>query len=170
MYRLINGVLFYVVWFLLLQGATQGDTTWGLLAAAGALAVHLLISDNLVHELKVIGLTCVCGFALDTLYLQLGAIEYMAPNLWIPGTAPFWVVGIHILFGTSINLSLFFLVKRPALAAIAGAAAAPWSYLVAGHLGAIEIFWWPPYILGLIGVIWALYTPLVIYLAQRVKQ
>ena len=163
--KLLNYVLFQAGWLACVIGAAQGWPGGGLLAVAAIVAVHLLLARRPAREAALLALCAAIGGAFDSLLLATGWIAYPHGS-WIPGFAPYWIVALWILFGTTLNLSIQWLRGRALLAAALGAAGAPLSYAAGAELGAMTLLQPMPALVALAAG-WAVLMPLLAALARR---
>jgi hypothetical protein len=80
--------------------------------------------------------------------------------------APYWIVTMWMLFGTTINMSMRWMRGRPLLASAFGFVGGPLAY-VAGHkIGGIQFVDQAPAI-AMLAVGWAVIMPLLMQLGER---
>jgi hypothetical protein len=142
-HTLLNAGLFQVTWFAAVMGGT--------LAGAGAcalLAAHALARGRARADLTLAAVLGAIGFGLDTLWIQTGVLDYHGSLL-----APPWIVALWVAVGFSINHSLSMFLGRPWLAALAVAAACPFSYLGGAALGGVTIA--EPWRLAIVALAWS---------------
>jgi hypothetical protein len=89
-------------------------------------------------EVKLILAAAVIGLILDSALASAGLVSFTS-GVWIDGIAPHWMVGLWIAFATTLNISMRWLVTRPALAVVFGALGGPVAYCAGAKLGAIAI-------------------------------
>lgn len=163
--RILNYALFQAGWLACVIGAARGWPMIGLLSVAPIVAMHLRLARQPWREAALLGLCALIGGAYDSLLLATGWIEY--PNgQWIPGLAPYWIVALWILFGTTLSLSLQWLRGRVLLAALLGAIGAPLSYLGGAELGAMTLSQ-PAAAMMALAAGWAILMPALASLSAR---
>ncbi|HET9485334.1 MAG TPA: DUF2878 domain-containing protein, partial [Xanthomonadales bacterium] len=111
-----NALLFQLCWIAFVAGAGRGNPWIGFVPLAAFAAWQLRASTVRGADLKLMGIAAVLGFAVDTSYVQAGALHFAAA---VPSTevAPVWIVGMWVAFALTLNHSLSFL-KHQRLAAI----------------------------------------------------
>ena len=87
-------------------------------------------------------------------------------SAWPAGLAPYWMLSLWIVFATTLNHSLRWLMNRPVAAALAGAIGGPLAYLAGAKLGALSIVT-PAVTLPFIALLW---TPAMITLSMTVMR
>ena len=82
------------------------------------------------------------------------------------GLAPYWIIGMWMLFATTLNISLGWLKSSRVLAALFGGIGGPLSYYTGSELGGV-IFVDQTAALIALGVGWATLMPILLSLATR---
>ncbi|MEJ8568661.1 DUF2878 domain-containing protein [Elongatibacter sediminis] len=163
--KLLNYGLFQVGWLACVVGAAGGYPQAGVLAVAVIAALHLTLAARASRELAVLAACALLGGAFDSIVLATGWVIY--PNgEWIPGAAPYWIIAMWVLFGSTLNLSMGWLRGRPWVSALLGAIGAPLSYLGGARLGAMTLVE-PVAAMTLLAVGWAAMLPVLVRLASR---
>lgn len=165
---LLNFVLFYVVWFLSLQGAASGRPWLGPLALLIFLAVQLRLSRAPRVDAWLAALAAVGGLIFDTLYIQLGLMSYASP-VPFAAIAPYWILGMWANFGLTLNSSLGWLQGRWVLAALFGAIGGPLAYLTGLKIGAATFNASPVVVYAALALAWGTATPILLGFAQRLS-
>jgi hypothetical protein len=140
---LLNAGLFQATWFAAVVGGTAPACV-----ACGLLAAHVATRAQPRADALLAVVVAAIGFALDTLWIRVGVLDY-GGAIW----APPWIVALWAAVGLSLNHSLAFCVRRPLLGSALVAVTAPISYSGGAALGAVTI----PVSAGLavIAVVWA---------------
>ena len=134
----INVALFYLGWFGIVLTAQSGAIILPLALTALALLIFTMTSANKFAELRLVGLCCAIGVALDILSIWLGAFKFTTPpQLGLP--YPLWMICLWIIFGTTLRRSLNRVVTRPTLGGLFGAIGGPLSYLAAEALHVLSV-------------------------------
>lgn len=132
---------------------------------AASTALHLRFSPCPRDEARVIAVGSVAGVLGDLAAVGLGIWQFQGEG----SSAGFLLVFLALWanFGATLRISLRFLWRRPALAALLGACGAPLTYWVAHRFGAIRIA--EPIGQGMawVGVQYALSIPAWLWLARR---
>ena len=140
-YLIANFVLFQASWIALVAGAANGLLLPGALLTAVFVGWELSRSDN-PRELCLLVAVAVCGgIVIDGGY----AVTAVLFALCIPPLAPWWILGLWVVFALTLTESMGWMRRRRLLGSLMAAVAAPLSYYAGYKLGAIEFplgFWW----------------------------
>ncbi len=162
---LINFAAFQIGWFSSVIGAAQQMPWLGPLAFLVVLAIHLRQASRPKSELGLVIACGVIGIFFDSLLVAAGWVTYPS-GLFSELMAPYWIVTMWMLFGTTLNLSMRWMKGRPVLAALLGAIGGPSSYYAGQKLGGIQFLEFLPAMIAL-AIGWAVFMPLLIRLAER---
>jgi hypothetical protein len=162
---LANVVLFQAAWLAGVLGAAQGRPWVGPAAALAVVAWHLLRARRAWPEALLLAAAVAVGAAFESLLVAAGWLRFDA-GVVIAGTAPVWMIALWPVFATTLNVSLRLLHRRPLVAALLGAVAAPLAYYVGGRMGAVE-FVSPGSALLAIAAGWLVLMPVLVSLAVR---
>jgi hypothetical protein len=162
---LINLSLFKAGWLASVFTAAASVPAAGAAVVAVVVAVHLLRADDTRPEFELLLFAALLGLGWESLLVSLGLVQYSAGSP-IPGMAPYWIVGMWVLFATTINFGMRWLHKNIAVAAIAGAIGGPLSFAAGAKVGAVS-FPNPQLSLLIIASGWALLLPLLVRFAAR---
>jgi hypothetical protein len=132
---------------------------------ATACACHLALSAKPGRELRLILAAMLVGAAWESAIVQLGLLGYTHGGL-VDGFAPLWIVAMWALLATTLNVSMRWLKRRWAIAALMGAVAGPLSFLGGQALGAAT------FLAGTTTTIvlsagWACLMPLMMWISDR---
>jgi hypothetical protein len=161
----VDFALFQLAWFACATQAAQGRPALGIAAVAAFVAWQWARSDRRQAEAMLVVIALALGLAWDTALLQSGLVRYAAPGP-LPGVAPAWILAMWALLAAVLRGPLRWLRGRPWLAAALGAVGGPASYAAAARLGACELAGGMA-ALGVLGLGWALLTPLLLEAARR---
>ena len=162
---LLNVVAFKVAWVSTIFGGANGLPLLGPLAVAVAIAIHLWFAPMPRRELMLILLTGAIGMAWDSMLVTAGWLVYPTGTI-VAGLAPYWILGMWMLFATTLNVAFRWLRSRLVLAAVMGAVFGPLSYFAGSSAGAVTLAEPVPALVSL-GVAWALLMPGLIVLARE---
>ena len=162
---ILNVAAFQVGWFSCVLGAANGYPWLGPIVVLGVVTLHLLLVHRPGRELALILLAGAIGALFDTALVRSGWLSYPNGTIW-DNTAPYWIVALWLSFATTLNLSMRWLRGRPGLAMLFGAIGGPLSYLAGARLGGLE-FIDQPAALAALALGWALVTPLLVLVSQR---
>lgn len=159
-----NLIGFQSVWMASVGGAAYGYWWLGPLAVLLFAGWQLSIGPDRRADLRILAICAVLGFAVDSLWVQLGWMQFASPLPW-PGLAPIWIVAMWVGFALTLNHSLAGFKPRPWLAAAFGVVGGPLAYYAAARAWSAVVIadsLWP--YLGL-ALAWGLLTPLLLRLA-----
>lgn len=136
MFTVYNFVAYQLAWFAVVLGAAHGHAWEGTAVALLVTAVHLWLRREPV-EVRLVCAACVIGLVIDSTLAATGQVRFASASS-LP-IAPFWMLGLWIAFATTLNHSLRWLMRRPAVAALGGAVFGPLAYLAGEKLGALSL-------------------------------
>jgi hypothetical protein len=165
-HKLLNYVGMQVGWFASAMGAVWGMPLLGPLVVLIYLGGHLRLSRQPKRELSLIASVGLIGMGVDSLKKVTRLVEY-ASDGDISFLAPLWIVGMWVLYATSLNGSLDWMRRKYPLAAILGAIAGPTSYLAGERLGAVAFGHALAPTLIILALVWGSIVPLTAWLAER---
>jgi hypothetical protein len=160
----LNILFLQVLWFAAVLGAAHDWMTPALLWFAPFVAWHTLRGAFARRDLIMLTVAAPLGFALDTLWVTLGWLEF-GHALPDPRFAPYWIVVLWVGLALTLNHSLRWLQTRLALASVLSLASAPLSYYAASRLGAAEIVD-PLRFYAALGLSWGIVIPTLLLLAR----
>jgi hypothetical protein len=149
-FNIWNFVAYQLTWLAVLISAAQDHAWVGASLAIVVAAVHVRLRREGL-ELKLIGLAALIGMLVDSTLAMTGQIRFA--SAWPPNLAPYWMLSLWIVFATTLNHSLRWLMMRPVAAALAGGVGGPLAYLAGAKLGALSITT-PAVTLPLIALLW----------------
>jgi len=161
---ILNFILFQAGWFTSVVGAAQGYPLAGPVATVIAVALHLRFAKRPMPEFLLVAACGGIGLVFDSVLVYFGWVAYPS-GMFHPQLAPYWIVGMWMLFATTLNVSLGWLRSRWWLAAVLGLIAGPMSYVAGQKLGGIEFIDQTAALVAL-GIGWALMLPFLSWLAQ----
>jgi hypothetical protein len=162
---LVNLSLFKAGWLASVFTAAASVPAAGATVVAVVVAVHLFRAENVEKEAQLLLFAALLGLGWESLLVSFGLVQYSIGSAF-PGVAPYWIVGMWVLFATTINVGLRWLHKHIAIAAIAGAFGGPLSFIAGEKVGAVS-FPDPQVSLLVIAAGWALLLPLLVRIAAR---
>ncbi|MEO7385464.1 MAG: DUF2878 domain-containing protein [Gammaproteobacteria bacterium] len=165
---LINFIGFQVVWFLSLFGAGTHRAWLGAIALAPFTAWHFRAVTNPRAEFALVGIACVVGFVVDTLFIQAHLLAYAEP-LPFTAVAPYWILGMWVNFALTLNGSMRWLHGRYLLAAALGAIGGPVAYIAGVKLGAARLLAGEMAVYAVLALVWAVAVPLLVLATEKVN-
>lgn len=168
--KLLNGLLFYVGWFICVIAAAKNRPEWALVATVAIVAAHFILYDKRWKDFILLVVLSSAGLLIDTFFLWAGWISYQSPNRFFIHLAPLWIVCLHAIFSTTINHSLAWLKNYLFASSFLGAGGIAWTYLAGQRLGAIDLLL--PNFLSLlaIGCVWFFYLPCVYWFSLQLDK
>lgn len=166
--KLLNAVLFQVVWFAAVLGAAWGMAWLGPLVLLPVLAINQAISEDRSGDLKLLVVAGLLGFLFDTTLVAMGVFTPLQQLFPRPCSPP-WMIGLWLNFAATLNLSLGWLRERYLLATLFGAIGGPLAYYSGAKLGATETL---PTSGGLLilALGWGVMTPLLVRVAKMTRR
>jgi hypothetical protein len=164
---IVSFLVFQGAWFACVLGAAWGRPDLGVTIALLVCGAHLALSAGRRNDLVLACAALALGLIWDTAMLRFGVVGYAAPGP-VPGWAPGWILALWLLFATLLRGPLRWLHGRTLLAALLGGVGGPLSYLGAVRLGAGS-FRNVEEAMLVLGLGWAVMTPLLIELARRLE-
>ncbi|MGB5492160.1 MAG: DUF2878 domain-containing protein, partial [Woeseiaceae bacterium] len=129
------------------------------------LAIHLRQARRPEAELTLIVACGLVGMFFDSILVAFNWVSYPSGQ-FSEFLAPYWIVTMWMLFGTTLNLSMGWLKGRPLLAALFGAIGGPASYIAGQKLGGIVFVDYYAALIAL-AIGWAVFMPLLLIVAER---
>ena len=161
----INILAFKIAWLSSILGGANGMPLIGPIAVGIALLVHLRRASEPSREMTLVLLTGAIGMAWDSVMVSAGWLVYPAGTL-VAGLAPYWILGMWMLFATTLNVSFRWLRSQLGVAAIMGAVFGPLSYYAGASAGAVQLTE-PALAFGAIGIAWALMMPGLVLIGRE---
>lgn len=162
----LNVAILYAAWFATVFAAAAGRPFLAAAASLAAVLVNVAIAPNRAAELRLVLQAAIVGLVFDAIVINSGLATYASPGP-IESLPPFWLLTIWMAFATSLNVSLAWLKYRLVLAGLLATVVGPLSYYAGARLGAMEFsqpLWIPVVVLG---ALWALAFPLLLFLSRR---
>ena len=162
----LNLIGFQTVWMASVGGAANGYWWAGPVAVIVFAGWQLSVGPDRRADMLLLTTCAVLGFAVDSLWVQLGWMQFASPLPW-SDFAPIWIVAMWVGFALTLNHSLAGFQRRLWLAALFGVIGGPLAYFAAARAwSAVTIAEGAlPYV-GL-AVAWGALTPLLLALAVR---
>ncbi len=162
---IVNFAAFQIGWFSSVIGAAKQMPWLGPAALVIVLAIHLRQARRPQLELLLVASCGLIGVFFDSVLVAMNWVAYPSGQ-FSELLAPYWIVTMWMLFGTTLNQSMSWLKGRPILAVLLGAIGGPASYVAGQKLGGIQFVEFAPAIAAL-AVGWAVFMPILMSLAER---
>lgn len=163
--QIVNFVLFQLAWFAAVIGAAARWPALGTACVLLVIAVHVARAARPRVELAFVAIVVAVGLLAESAVALQGHIVYPSgqPVEWL---APYWIVALWALLATAPNVTLRWLKRRPALAALLGAVSGPASFVAGVGLGGARFVDATPALVTL-AVTWAVLMPSLMALSNR---
>ena len=164
---LINFGLYQIGWFAIAVGAANDRPWLGMGLGLAAIGVHLLLAHGWLRHLSLVLAAGVLGLAFDSLQLWVGVFRFPS-GVIVQWLAPPWDVVLWMQFATILPFCLRWLSRRYLLGSVLGFIGGPLAFYAGERLGAISFL--SPRLLhfAVLGVVWALAFPLLIWLSDTI--
>lgn len=165
---LLNIGLFKIGWLACVMGAANNMALQGCLLALLIAAISIKQASNPRSEIVFVGTVAAIGLLWETLVVSQQWMVYASHSTAGDGIvfAPYWLVVMWILFATTINHSLSWLLHRPLVATLMGAVFGPMAFIAGEKLGAV-VFTDQLAAMLLLALGWGILMPLVCVLAKN---
>lgn len=152
---------YQAVWFAAIGGAARGLWWPGVIAAVVFAAAHFRfgVRDPATRatDARLLVAAIIAGLLLDSTLARMGLVRYAASDLAVPsGGAPLWILAMWACFALTLRHSMAALIRRPLVAALAGAIFGPLAYYGVARVGAaatLSMPHWQPLLVLCVG--WA---------------
>lgn len=165
MMLLVNAAIFQVAWFLSVIGGAQQMPWLGPVAVLVAVVVHLRFARKRFEEVLLILSCALLGASFDSVLVAAGWVTYTS-GLFSDYMAPYWIISMWMLFGTTLNVSMRWLRGKPRLAAFFGLYGGPAAYIAGQALGGIVLTNQVAALVAL-GIGWAVMMPILMWLSEN---
>ena len=162
---LINVAAFKLGWISSVVGGAQQLPWLGPLVVFVVIALHLARAQRPGSELMLILGCGLIGAVFDSVMVAAGWVTFPS-GMFSDVMAPYWIVTMWMLFGTTINLSMRWMRGRPLLASAFGLIGGPLAYLAGHKIGGI-LFVDQPAALVMLAIGWAVMMPLLVQIGER---
>jgi len=160
-----NFIAFQVAWLSSVIGGAQQMPWLGPVTVLIALALHFKAARKPFEEIVLIILCALLGAAFDSMLVAAGWVSYKS-GLFSSYFAPYWIITMWMLFGTTLNVSMRWLRGKPKLAAFFGLYGGPAAYIAGQELGGIILTNQVAALLAL-AIGWAVMMPILMWLSEN---
>lgn len=163
-----HAIGFNVLWFAAVIGASQGQVLPAYAALAGLFCWGALLGRHWRRDLQLAIAGVLFSLTLEPIWLSQGRLQYaLQGELNLP---PGWITALWAAFAISFCHSLRWLQGRWILAALIGGIGGMLSLTAGVRLGAVEMPQGAWSLAAIYAPIWALATPALAWLAQRLER
>jgi hypothetical protein len=156
----INIGLYQAIWFICVLYGNLGA-----MGGIALLALHLLLSDKRVADIKMIVLFVSAGILIDTAMQGFGILAFPASSWFIP----LWLVVIWAGLATLPLHSLRWMKGRHLVNIFFGGLGGPLAYWAGVKLGGAEFPQATSLSLAVLALVWAVFWPVAMHLASRIS-
>lgn len=164
----INFFAFYVAWWAMLISTWKGMPVIGWVVFAAVMAIHFFrVSVNKNKDAKEVLAIAAIGILLDTVLSQTGILTFN--NSFLTILPPLWLIGIWLLFATTISYTFILIRNKIPAQIIVGGFFAPVSYITGAKLGLLSLYQPFPTYYAIHGACWLVFFPLCFYISKKIK-
>lgn len=167
--NILNFICFQLVWFACVYGGATNFWYAGPCAMILAIVIQYWKRSQWKAELLFLGGAGILGSSADA-FLFFGGIYHFPFPSPLPWSYPLWMSALWVNFATSFDSSLQWLSNRFWLSVFFGFFGGPLSFYAGYRCNAItfhENFWLA---MGVLGLFWAVMTPLLFGLRRNFEQ
>jgi hypothetical protein len=164
----INFFAFYVAWWAMLISNWKGQPAIGWIVFALVMAIHFFrVSINKKKDVIEVLLIAFLGILLDTALSKAGILIFN--NALFGFLPPLWLMGIWVLFATTISYTFILIRHKIPAQVIVGGFFAPVSYITGAKFMLLSHY--QPFTTYYIihGACWLVFFPLCFYISRKVK-
>ena len=166
MVQVVNVCLYQMGWFSCVLGAAWRFPWLGMSIALCLVCCHFWLAADRATQFKLALTATGIGLLIDSVQLWSGSFVFPQGSIveWLP---PPWMAVLWMQFATTMRYSMIWLSKRYALGAILGLLGGPLAFFAGEQLGAIQFL--SPRIANyaILGCLWAVSVPLLVYVSDR---
>ncbi|QDU63366.1 hypothetical protein Pan216_42440 [Planctomycetes bacterium Pan216] len=164
MASLVNFIAFQTAWFACILDAKLGVGWLGVAAVGVVVVLETALVTRRARHLAFLMLVGLLGTAIESTMVSIGAYGFRNPSP-IPWLCPLWISAMWVNFATTVEGCLAWLRHHRAWASLLGLLGGPVSYWGGQRMGGMEFHWGTVPTLLVIGLVWAVATPLVFWLS-----
>lgn len=164
MLYVFNFLAYQVGWLSSVLGGAREMPWLGPAVILLALVVHIQLARRRLGEILLILCCATIGALFDSALVAAGWVQYSS-GMFNELAAPYWIITLWMLFATTLNVSMRWLRKREALAAVFGFLGGPLAYLAGEKLGGIILVDQSAALLAL-GIGWSIMMPVLLRLSE----
>lgn len=159
-YRILNSIFFYVGWGAWIYSSHGGSYINPLLITLMGVTIHLFSQKHPLIELLYMLIIVFLGIGLEALY-RIGPLFIYIEDITWP---PLWMIGIYIVYSTSIGSCLGYLANRWRTMSFLGAVGGGLSYASGVLLSSASYGVDRSAALLIISAVWAFFLPLCFWI------
>ena len=162
---LLNYVLYQIGWFACVLGVAWGYQGLGVCIALSLVGIHIYLATDRFLQLKLCLTAAAVGLTADAGQMWAGVFTFPKGTVvdWLPPPA---ITVLWLQFGTTLPYCMRWLSQRYAVCACFGLLGAPLAFFAGERLGAVE-FMAPRWMhFAMLGLVWAIAVPLLVYVSD----
>lgn len=153
-------------WFACVLSLAYQSQWIGVVIAFALLGTHVWLSNDRQLQVTLIVIFASFGLMLDSLQLRLGVFAFPVDGV-LGSLPPVCILLLWMQFATTTRYSMIWLRKRYTLSALFGFVGGPLAYFAGERLGAIQFLSPRLFHYALVGCLWALSVPILIFVSDR---
>jgi len=168
--KLINGLLFYIIWWGCVLGVKYSYNFLGPILTILAGMFHIYLIKNTKNEMKLILFVGLLGFFIESFHMHSGILSYSGyihSNNFFP---PLWIICMWLGFGGTLNYSMFWMKGRWFLMIVSGVVFGPISYLAGVKLNVLSFNFSDIFTIVILSIIWGICIPVMYYVNTMVYE
>ena len=165
-----NALAYQVGWIVVVMGAGMGRNLPVTLIPVALVGLHLLLTPRPALELRLALWFAATGLLVDSALGLAGVLDFSGTTPYPPGAAwltPPWLLGLWMLFSTTLHHALRYLKQNLLAAALLGAVAGPLAYVGGYRLDAVMLPQSLPLTVAVLALTWGAVTPLLCLMSRR---
>jgi len=166
MSNLLNFLLYEAGWLACMGGAAAGYPELGIACTTLLIILHLWLHPRRNQQLLLMAVAAIAGLFVDSLLIAAGVLNF-TPHGPLGVLPPAWMTVLWAQFANTFPNCLRWLYHRPLLAASLTFVGAPATFLGGQRMGVVQIAEPQLASLMLLGSLWAVTVPLLIWCSTR---
>lgn len=164
----INFFAFYVAWWAMLISNWKGQPVIGWIVFAIVMAIHFFrVSINKKKDATEVAIIALVGILLDTALSKAGILTFN--NSLFGVLPPAWLLGIWVLFATTISYTFILIRNKIPAQIIVGGFFAPVSYITGAKFMLLSLYQPFSTYYMIHGACWLIFFPLCFFISKKVK-
>ena len=167
MTALLNLLLYQVGWLACVLGVAWDRQMLGVGIASCLLVAHFSLAKNRQSEIRLVLVAAAVGLVVDTAQLWAGVFRF-PHGVVLESLPPPFMTLLWMQFATTFRYSMRWLSGRYIMCALFGLVGAPLAFFAGERLGAIEFL--SPRLVHFVvlGMLWSVCIPVLVYLSDRI--
>jgi hypothetical protein len=166
--KILNFIAFQLAWFACILGAGSGLIWVGVVTVAVSVSAHVLFATQRASWIVLLIASLIIGLIFDGAVMSLGVLSF-PDHATLLTPVPLWMLFMWANFSLTLPLSLGWLRGRYVLGALFGLLGGPGAYYTGMKLNAIELSDDLVRSLIVVGLEWAIATPLLMLISVKAE-